>query len=646
MAEEAVVQTQEPEKKKKEGLALTIDRITYVVAVIMGIYHLVAANFTIFQAGQHINIHLTLSLIIVCLQGMKLKNNKIGVRDVLLMVMLAASIITGVYIHFHYTQFMTAFGAPPMNKVLSGLSMLILIMIATKMTWGLVIPIIAIIALLYGYFGPYLPGPFFHAGLSFPRLITYVTTNFDGIYGMLASVSAYTIVLFTIFGGMLDAFGAINAIMSVAMKVGNKVRSGTAQVTIISAGLIGMISGSVAANITLTGSVCMPLMIKKGYSKEFTAATEAAASTGGAILPPVMNAAAFIIASWTGIPYINLVFIGFTPALLYYFGIMLSAYIRTLKMGDEEFKEEVMPEFKSSFISLLVFLVPLVVLVGLMVMGESAQKSLVYSILCMLVVGLVQQFIEKEENPIKSFIVKICNGLDNGARTCASIAMVMACMGIVVVMMTSTGLSSKISQFALSIAGDNLLLLAIVIAITCTLFGMGMPSGSAYVLAALLGAPALISFGVPVVVAHFFVFYFAEMSALTPPVAIGGLVASGLIGANFLKTCLTGMRLAIMGFVLPFLFLYRPELLLQGTAGQWAWAVLMLIAFLFCFISAIEGFLRTKFSIFERVIAVVGAVGLLIPVYVFDFVGLACFIVLLASQIIKSRKQGPAVKAA
>ena len=646
MAEEAVVQTQEPEKKKKEGLALTIDRITYVVAVIMGIYHLVAANFTIFQAGQHINIHLTLSLIIVCLQGMKLKNNKIGVRDVLLMVMLAASIITGVYIHFHYTQFMTAFGAPPMNKVLSGLSMLILIMIATKMTWGLVIPIIAIIALLYGYFGPYLPGPFFHAGLSFPRLITYVTTNFDGIYGMLASVSAYTIVLFTIFGGMLDAFGAINAIMSVAMKVGNKVRSGTAQVTIISAGLIGMISGSVAANITLTGSVCMPLMLKKGYSKEFTAATEAAASTGGAILPPVMNAAAFIIASWTGIPYINLVFIGFTPALLYYFGIMLSAYIRTLKMGDEEFKEEVMPEFKSSFISLLVFLVPLVVLVGLMVMGESAQKSLVYSILCMLVVGLVQQFIEKEENPIKSFIVKICNGLDNGARTCASIAMVMACMGIVVVMMTSTGLSSKISQFALSIAGDNLLLLAIVIAITCTLFGMGMPSGSAYVLAALLGAPALISFGVPVVVAHFFVFYFAEMSALTPPVAIGGLVASGLIGANFLKTCLTGMRLAIMGFVLPFLFLYRPELLLQGTAGQWAWAVLMLIAFLFCFISAIEGFLRTKFSIFERVIAVVGAVGLLIPVYVFDFVGLACFIVLLASQIIKSRKQGPAVKAA
>ncbi len=639
MAEEAVVQGTEPEKKKKEGLDLIIDRATYGVAVLMGIYHLVAANFTIFQAGQHINIHIMLSLVIVCLQAIKIKNNKPTIRGWLMIIMLIASIITGVYIHVHYTDFMTSFGTPPLNKVLSGLSMLVLIMIATKMTWGWVIPIISGIALLYGYFGPYLPGPFFHGGLPFSRLITYVTTNFDGIYGMLASVSANTIVLFTIFGGMLDAFGAINAIMAVAMKAGSKIRSGTAQVSVISAGLIGMISGSVAANITLTGSVCMPLMKKRGYTPEFTAATEAAAATGGAILPPVMNAAAFIIASWTGIPYINLVFIGFTPAILYYLGIALSVYIKTLKMDDEDMKKELLPEFHSAFISLLVFLIPLVVLVGLMVMGESSQKALVYSIISLLVVGFIQQFVLKVEHPVKSFFKKVCDGLDNGSRTVASIAMVMACMGVVVVMMTSTGLSSKISQFALSLAGDNMLILAIVIAFTCTLFGMGMPSGSAYVLAALLGAPALISFGVPVVVAHFFVFYFAEMSALTPPVAIGGLVASGLAGANFMKTCLTGMRLAIMGFVLPFLFLYRPELLLQGTALQWFWAVLMCVSFLFCFIIAVEGYFRMKLTIAERIIAIVGAIGCLIPLYVFDFIGLACFIVLMVMQISKTRKK-------
>lgn len=191
---------------------------------------------------------------------------------------------------------------------------------------------------------------------------------------MLASVSANTIILFTIFGGLMDAFGAIGAIMNVAMSASTKIRSGGAQVAVVSAGLIGSITGSVAANITLTGSVCMPLMRKRGYSAEFTAATEAAASTGGAILPPVMNAAAFIIASWTGIPYITLVFVGVTPALLYYLGISLSVYIKACKLGDEKMKKELLPQFHHAYVNLMVFLIPLVLLVTLMIMGESPRR--------------------------------------------------------------------------------------------------------------------------------------------------------------------------------------------------------------------------------------------------------------------------------
>ena len=221
----------------------------------------------------------------------------------------------------------------------------------------------------------------------------------------------------------------------------------------------------------------------------------------------------------------------------------------------------------------------------------------------------------------------------------ASIAVVMACMGVVVQMMTATGLSSKISQFALAIAGDNLLILAIVVALTCVLFGMGMPSASAYILAALLGAPALTTFGVPVVVAHFFVFYFAEMSALTPPVAIGCLVAAGLAKADFFKTCLISMRLAIVGFVLPFLFLYRPALLLQGTALEWAWAVLMVVAFLFCFIVFCENFFRTRTVLWERIIAGAGALCCVLPFYALDFAGLALFSVLIISQGRRVRRE-------
>lgn len=628
------------EESKKTGFDLKLDRAISIVAIVMSAYHLIACNYNIFQAGQHINLHILFSLIIVFLQAVKIKNGKPTWQSWCMIALLAASVVTCLYIHFHYYNFMTALGAQPFDKVFSGVCILLIILIATQRTWGWVIPVISIIALLYGYFGPWLPNPFFHGGLPFSRLITYVTTNFDGVYGMLASVSANTIILFTIFGGLMDAFGAIGAIMNVAMSASTKIRSGGAQVAVVSAGLIGSITGSVAANITLTGSVCMPLMRKRGYSAEFTAATEAAASTGGAILPPVMNAAAFIIASWTGIPYITLVFVGVTPALLYYLGISLSVYIKACKLGDEKMKKELLPQFHHAYVNLMVFLIPLVLLVTLMIMGESPQKALSLAILGLAVVGLLQQFIIREANPIRSFAKKFVAGLENGGRTVASIAVVMACMDVVVQMMTATGLSSKISQFALSIAGDNLIILALVVALTCTLFGMGMPSASAYILAALLGAPALVSFGVPLVVAHFFVFYFAEMSALTPPVAIGCLVASGLANAKFLKTCVIALRLAIMGFVLPFLFLYRPALLLQGTAFEWFWAVLMVVCFLFCFIIVCEKYFRIQTTLAERIAAGVGALCCIIPVYVMDFIGLALFLFLIVSQQRRVKREG------
>lgn len=240
-----------------------------------------------------------------------------------------------------------------------------------------------------------------------------------------------------------------------------------------------------------------------------------------------------------------------------------------------------------------------------------------------------------------AFCKKVLSGFVSGGKTVATIAVVMATMGCVVEILTATGLPSKISQFALALAGSNMLLLAILVAITCLVFGMGMPSGSAYVLAALLGAPALTSFGVPLIVAHFFVFYFAEMSALTPPVAIGCLVASGLAGSDFLKTCGISIRLAIAGFVLPFLFLYRPELLLQGTPLQWGWAVLMVVMFLFVFIIGVENFFMKKLTVSERIMAFAAAVCCLLPYHVFDLIGLMICIALILShkgRFIRERK--------
>lgn len=628
-----------------------IDKMTSIIACVMCLYQLAAANFTIFASEQHINLHIAFSLVLVFLQAAKLKGSRPidKLRSVALIALLVISVVTAAYIHFHSSAFQMAIGRQPFNKVFSGAVFLLVILISTKMTWGWVIPIIAIIALLYGYFGPYMPGIFFHSGLKLPRLITYVTTNFTGVYGMLASVSANTIVLFTIFGGLMEAFGAIGAIMDVAMAASTKVRSGGAQVAVLSSGLIGSITGSVAANITLTGAVSIPLMKKRGYPPEFAAACEATASTGGAILPPVMNAAAFIIASWTGIPYINLVLVGVAPALLYYLGIAISVYVKALKLGDDKVSGEDLPDLRKASGKLLMFIVPVIVLVVLMIMSYSPQKALFIAILVLVAMGFVLTITDKESGGLFKGLVKsvkcVFAGLVSGGKTVAGIAVCMATMGCVVEILTATGLPSKISQFALSLAGNNLFLLALLVALVCLVFGMGMPSGSAYILAALLGAPALTTFGVPLVIAHFFVFYFAELSAITPPVAIGCLVASGLAGANFMKTCLVAMRLAIAGFVLPFLFLYRPAILLEGAWYETIWAIAMVVIFLLMFIIAVENFFLKPLSKTERILAAGASICLLMPVMALDFAGIALTAIVLIMHIGRARKE-PKVPAA
>jgi len=253
----------------------------------------------------------------------------------------------------------------------------------------------------------------------------------------------------------------------------------------------------------------------------------------------------------------------------------------------------------------------------------------------------MKQFTGKVENPVQTFVKKVISGFESGGKSVAGIAAVMATMGCVVEILTATGLPSKISQFTLALAGNNLLLLAVLVAVTCLIFGMGMPSGSAYILAALLGAPALTTFGVPLIVAHFFVFYYAELSAVTPPVAIGCLVASGLANAKFLKTCFVAIRLAVAGFVIPFLFLYRPALLLQGTPLQWLWAVVMVVIFLFAFIVMAEGFFMMKMTAAERMLAGAAALCCLLPVYILDYCGIALCVVLFVMHRRRFQREMP-----
>ena len=630
------------DQQRAEKMQRLADTVTYWVALVMSVYHIVASQYSIFGSEQHINRHILFALVIVFLQAMKFATKKDRVISGLLLALIAVTAVTMVYIHQNATRFQFAIGKQPFDKVLTGIIVILVMLIATRIRWGRVIPVIAVIALLYGYFGSHFTGFLHHGGLSFPRLITYASTNFTGIYGMLASVSANTIVQFSIFAGLLEAFGALQMIIDVAMTASGKIRSGGAQVAVISSGLVGSVSGSVAANIAMTGAFSIPLMKKRGYPAEFAAAVEAAASTGGAILPPVMNAAAFIIASWISVPYITVVMVGLAPALLYYLGIAMSVYIRALKIGDEKTRDELLPEAKKALVNLLVFLMPIALLVVLMIQGYSTAKALFFSTILLVALGFIWQFRMKETHPLRTFCKKFLDGLAGGGKSVAGIAIVCSCTGILVEILNATGLPSKMSQMALQVAGDHLFPLAVMVAITCLVFGMGMPSGPAYILAALLGAPALTGLGVPLIVAHFFVFYFAEMSALTPPVAIGCLVASGLAKSSFLRTCLESLKIGIAGFVLPFLFLYRPALLLQGTGLELVWAFVMIAAFLLTFIIACEGFFMARLAMPERLLFGVAAACFLLPVVWLDLVGLALFLLLTVRHALSMGKGSPA----
>lgn len=627
----------------QERIVRLIDKSIFVIAALLGVYHFIAAKYTIASSYRHIMIHFLGSFLLLFLMTIRIpaSGKKGWLTNLLCGVCAVAIALDTIYIYLHHDQFIEAMGNYSQGQIISGAIYLAVFLIATYLAWGKVIPIIVAVVLLYGYFGPRLPGFLYHGGLSVQRLITYSTTNFTGVFGMLGQITANTIILFSIFAGMMTAFGALDCIMNVAMSASGKIRSGGAQVAVISSGLIGSVTGSVAANISMTGSVSIPLMKKRGYPAEFAAACESAASTGGAILPPVMNAAAFIIASWTNTPYITIVILGITPAILYYLGISLSIYIKAIKLGDEKVVDDTLPKFKEAAGEFFVYIIPLIVLVIFLVKNFSAQLSLFYAILAMMAVGLVKQF--KRGVPVaaalKSFFRKVLEGFQGGAKTCASISVVLGVMGVVVQILTATGLPSKISQFVTASAGSSLFLLGILVAVSCLVFGMGMPAAPAYVLCALLGAPALTSFGIPLLAAHFFVFYYGEMSAITPPVAIGCLVASGMAKANFLKTCVQSIRLAIAGFVLPFMFLYRPAILFGlGGIAPWAWATLMVIVFLFTFILTCENFFLAKLSVLERVLAGSACVCCLLPVYILDFAGLALTGALIALHLVRNRK--------
>ncbi|WP_164215222.1 TRAP transporter fused permease subunit [Virgibacillus sp. YIM 98842] len=611
-------------RKYKFNLGLIIT----IIAVFASLYHMISTQWLVLSLDEHKVLHITFGLVIVYLLSLqKVEGKAILFKKILRAVLLVAAIAASAFILINYESISTNIGLPSTSDTIVGFILVVIVLEATRRAWGFIIPSIVLVAMLYGYFGQYMPGILYHSGLSFERLIAYASTNFQGIYGSFTGIGAREVFMFVLLGTTLQAAGATNFFMKIAQGVGGRFRSGPAQAAVISSAFMGSVSGNISTNVATTGSITIPMMHKKGLSREYAGAVEAVASTGGQIMPPVMGAAAFLMATNLGVSYAEILIAALLPALTYYLYLAVSIQIRAVKVNlsmktDEKVNTlQALKEDGYLMISLIVLILALYVRV-------PVTLAALYAILSLFILVGIKKFIVHKN--VKVFLKEmgafLVESLKSGAINGTKLGLMMASLGIMIELFVVTGFAQRMSFQMIDLAGGYLPLLLILVAITCLIFGLGMPTTGAYLTVALLAAPAMINFGVPAMVAHFYVFYFALMAAVTPPVGIGAIVATGISGGNYLKTALHATKLALPGFLLPIFFVYRPDLLfVDANLFEAVFAFVSTLTGLIAISALIEWYFVDKLKIWQALLLLISSALLLMPEVITSVAGLVLF---------------------
>ena len=422
-----------------------------------------------------------------------------------------------------------------------------------------------------------------------------------------------------------------------ALALAGHTKGGPAKVSVIASGFLGSINGSAVANVVTTGAFTIPLMKKTGYSKEFAGAVESAASVGGQLLPPIMGAAAFIMAEMLGVKYSNIIVWAAIPALLYYLGIIIQVQLRASKDGLVGLPKDQLPVLKTVLNARGHLLLPVFFLLYMLFFSGT---TVVYSAVLTIVVTIVVAQIKKDT---RMSVRDMVDALANGAKQTVSVAIACACVGIIIGVCSKTGFGLTMANTIIALGGTSILFTLVFTMITCMILGMGLPSIPAYIITAAIAAPALAKLGIAPAAAHMFSFYYAMFANLTPPVALASFAAAGLSGGDPMKTGVASVKLAIAGFIVPFMFVFSPQLMLINTTlVEGAWTAVTACIGVFMLAVAVEGYFCAKVALWLRAVILVGALGLMNPGMVTDAVGIACCVVLFFIQ----KKKEKALKAA
>ena len=532
-------------------------------------------------------------------------------------------------------------GFPEGADVYMGCLLLVAVLACTWAAWGKVFPIITGIALAYMLFGHYLPGPLHHTPISFESTISTICLGFgSGIFGNILGMIVEFGFLLVLFGSCLEIMGA-NVFFLEMGKLGSKIsKGGPGQTAVLGSALVGMASGSALANVMITGAFTIPTMKKFGYKPEIAAAIEAAASTGSQIMPPVMGATAFLMAAFLGVPFPAVMIAAFVPAVLYFLAIAINVELIARKHNIKGISSLV--DMKMLLERACVFVIPLAVLTVMLVMQLSPGFTAFWCTLLVLAIG----FARKSTRPkMKEFIA----GMTNGAIQASKIAVVVAAVAVIAQVVVSTGLGTKLAQLISMISQGDLLITLLLAMVLCIILGCGVPSSAAYALVAILVVPGIIKMGVDPFQIHFFCFYFAVISCITPPVAVATLGAASIADSNYTRTGWEALKMAITGFVLPFFFVFNADILLRGeSALSTIMSIGASVLSILCISYTLWGYCFTLASVPQRVLS--GIAGVAFGVFVIFhntlvlFTGLSCLAVYLVWQKMAASHVGAAVE--
>lgn len=612
-----------------------LNRAVLVVAAAAALFHLYGAGVAPFTALVQRPVHLAL-MAALAFMG-------VGVRALprsrwgwgFNAVAGGALVACALYLVSQNEALVARSGSPTGLDLAAGVVVVAGVLVLAKRAtgWGLVV--VALAALAYALAGPWLPGILAHRGYGPGRLVEQLFLSTEGVWGVPLGVSADFVYLFVLFGAFLDAAGGGTLLIALADRVAGRTRGGPAKTAAVSSAFMGSLSGSAVANVVTTGTFTIPLMRRSGFKPYFAGAIEAAASTGGQLMPPVMGAGAFILATWTNIPYGRVALAAAVPAVLYYAALLWAIHFQAGKAGlggsagsaglsasaasddpDGPGGGAAVGEGLARRIHLLL---PICIIVVMLAMGRSPMRAAFWGVVSSVLASSVVRATRMDRR-------QVARALRAGARGAVQVAAACAAAGIVVGVASLTGIGLRMSEFIMVVSQGRLPVALALTALGSIVLGMGLPTTAAYVVLAALGAPALVELGVPLLAAHLFIFYFGCISNVTPPVSLAAYAAAGIAGSPPLKTGWTAMGLASVGFLVPFMFIYAPPLILQGSPGEVLATSASALVGAVALAGAVTGYVRGAIGPARRIVLLAAAVALIAQGVLWDVAGLVLFL--------------------